>query len=188
MISEQEQLGRPETLLADGGYFSEANVMACTTANIEPLLATRRQPHHPFWRERFAAPPSAPANSTPVETMAWRLQTPQGKQLYGLRKQTPEPVFGIIKSVMGFHQFLLRGLDCVLGEWTVVSVALALPRSHRHPRRYRRWPGTTKRRHTMGGCGEVRDIDRVRRVHTGRADLRGTDHHGRAFRVDCFCI
>jgi hypothetical protein len=60
MISEQEQRGRPETLLADGGYFSEANVIASTTANIEPLIATRRQPHHPFWRERFAAPPSAP--------------------------------------------------------------------------------------------------------------------------------
>jgi hypothetical protein len=45
--------------------------------------------------------------------MAWRLRTPQGKQLYGLRKQTPERVFGIIKSVMGFRQFLLRGLDRV---------------------------------------------------------------------------
>jgi hypothetical protein len=59
-------------------------------------------------RERFAAPPPAPENPTPVEAMAWRLRTPQGKQLYGLRKQTPEPVFGIIKSVMGFRQFLLR--------------------------------------------------------------------------------
>src|SRR6202007_1964565 len=108
-----EQLGRPETLLADNGYFSEANVMACTAANIEPLIATGRQPHHPSWRERFAAPPPAPENPTPVEAMAWRLRTPQGKQLYSLRKQTPEPVFGIIKSVMGFRQFLLRGLDCV---------------------------------------------------------------------------
>jgi hypothetical protein len=51
-----EQLGRPETLLADNGYFSEANVMACAGANIEPLIATGRQPHHLSWRERFAAP------------------------------------------------------------------------------------------------------------------------------------
>ena len=108
-----QQLGRPETLLADSGYFSEANVMACTVANIESLIATGRQPHHLSWRERFAAPPPEPENPTPVEAMAWRLRTPQGKQLYGLRKQTPEPVFGIIKSVMGFRQFLLRGLDCV---------------------------------------------------------------------------
>ena len=90
--------------------------MACTAANIEPLIATGRQPHHPSWRERFAAPPPAPENPTPVEAMAWRLRTAQGKQLYGLRKQTPEPMFGIIKSVMGFRLFLLRGLDCVRGE------------------------------------------------------------------------
>ena len=55
--------------------------------------------------------------------MAWRLRTPQGKKLYGLRKQTPEPVFGIIKSVMGFRQFLLRGLDKVRGEWSLVTMA-----------------------------------------------------------------
>src|SRR5499433_2809867 len=125
-----EQFGRPETLLADNGYFSEANVMACTAANIEPLIATGRQPHHPSWRERFAAPPPAPENPTPVEAMAWRLRTPQGKQLYGLRKQTPEPVFGIIKSVMGFRQFLLRGLDCVRGEWSLVTMAWNIKRMH----------------------------------------------------------
>jgi hypothetical protein len=61
---------RPETLLADNGYFSEANVMACTAANIEPLIATGRPPHHPSWRERFTTPPPAPENSTPVEAMA----------------------------------------------------------------------------------------------------------------------
>ena len=72
--------------------------MQCAAAKIEPLIATGRQPHHPSWRERFAAPLPAPENPTPVEAIAWRLRTPQGKQLYGLRKQTPEPVFGIIKS------------------------------------------------------------------------------------------
>jgi hypothetical protein len=53
-----------------------------------------------------------------------------GKQLYGLRKQTPEPVFGIIKSVMGFRQFLLRGLDCVRGEWSLVTMAWNIKRMH----------------------------------------------------------
>src|SRR5262249_32619523 len=81
-----EPLGQPETLLADNGYFSEANVMACAAANIEPLIATGRQPHHPSWHERFAAPPPEPENPTSVEAMDWRLRTPQGKQLYGLRK------------------------------------------------------------------------------------------------------
>jgi len=123
-----EQLGRPDTLLADNGYFSEANVTRCAAANVEPLIATGRQPHHPSWRERFAAPPPAPENPTPVEAMAWRLRTPQGKQLYGLRKQTPEPVFGIIKWVMGFRQFLLRGLDRVRGEWSLVTMAWNIKR------------------------------------------------------------
>jgi hypothetical protein len=125
-----EQFGRPETLLADNGYFSEANVMQCAAAKIEPLIATGRQPHHPSWRERFAAPLPAPENSTPVEAMAWRLRTPQGKQLYGLRKQTPEPVFGIIKSVIGFRQFLLRGLDRVRGEWSLVTMAWNIKRMY----------------------------------------------------------
>jgi transposase len=125
-----EQLGRPETLLADNGYFSEANVIQCTAANLEPLIATGRQPHHPSWCERFAAAPPAPENPTPVEAMAWRLRTPQGKQLYGLRKQTPEPVFGIIKSVMGFRQFLLRGLDRVRGEWSLVTMSWNIKRMH----------------------------------------------------------
>ena len=60
--------------------------------------------------------------------MAWRLRTPQGKQLYDLRKQTPEPVFGIIKSVIGFRQFLLRGLDRVRGEWSLVTMAWNIKR------------------------------------------------------------
>jgi transposase len=118
-----EALGGVDTLLADSGYFSEANVAQCAAAAVEPLIAVGREPHHPSLRERFAAPPPEPENPTPVERMAWRLRTPQGKKLYGLRKQTPEPVFGIIKSVMGFRQFLLRGLDKVRGEWSLVTMA-----------------------------------------------------------------
>jgi hypothetical protein len=101
-----ERFGQVETLLADNGYFSEANVMVCVAPNVEPLIAAGRQPHHPSWRERFAAAPPTPENPTPVEMMAWRLRTPQGKERYGLRKQTPEPVFGIIKSVMGFRTII----------------------------------------------------------------------------------
>ena len=55
--------------------------------------------------------------------MRHRLATPEGKSLYGLRKQLPEPVFGIIKSAMGFRQFSLRGLDKVKGEWAIVTMA-----------------------------------------------------------------
>jgi len=123
-----EELGKVETLLGDNGYFSEANVKACKAAAIEPLLAMGRDPHHPSLSERFAAAPAAPENPTPVEAMAHRLQTPEGKKLYALRKHTPEPVFGIIKSVLGFRQFLLRGLDKVKGEWNLVIMAWNLKR------------------------------------------------------------
>jgi len=126
-----EALGRPETLLADNGYFSEANVTACAEAKIAPMIACARERHHPSWRERFASTP-APENlhetMTPLDIMRHRLATPEGKWLYAKRKQTPEPVFGIIKSVIGFRQFLLRGLDGAIGEWSLVTTAFNIKR------------------------------------------------------------
>jgi transposase len=123
-----EELGQAETLLADNGYFSAGNVAACEATGIEPMIAMGRQPHHPPLAERFADAPPAPENPTPVEAMAHRLKTPEGRKLYALRKQTPEPVFGIIKSVLGFRQFLLRGLDKVRGEWSLVTMAWNIKR------------------------------------------------------------
>ena len=117
------ELDKTDVLLADNGYFSEANVEACQAAGIVPLIALGREPHHPALAERFAAAPPAPENPTPLEAMTHRLHTPDGKKLYALRKHTPEPVFGIIKSVLGFRQFLLRGLDGVRGEWSLVTMA-----------------------------------------------------------------
>ena len=123
-----DALGQADTLLADSGYFSAANVDACAAAGIDPLIAAGRQSHHPPLDERFADPPPPPENPTPVQAMAHRLQTRAGRDLYALRKQTPEPVFGIIKSVMGFRQFMLRGLDKVRGEWSLVTMAWNLKR------------------------------------------------------------
>ena len=117
-----EELGEAEIVLADAGYFSEANA-ACAAAGIEPLIALGREDHHPSLSERFASAPAAPEKPTPVDVMAHRLQTPEGKTLYAKRKCMPEPVFGIIKSVLGFRQFLLRGLDNVRGEWSLVTMA-----------------------------------------------------------------
>ena len=116
------------TLLADHGYFSAANVTACRSAQIEPLIAAGRQPDHPSLSDRFAEPP-APENPTPVAAMLHRLATSEGKKLYALRKQIPEPVFGIMKSALGFRQFLLRGLDKVGGEWNLVIIAWNMKRS-----------------------------------------------------------
>src|SRR5271170_4270164 len=121
-------LGKADTLLADTGYFSAANVAACEAAGIDPLIAMGRQLHHPPLRERFADVPPPPENPTPVEAMAHRLKTVKGRDLYALRKQIPEPVFGIIKSVMGFRQFMLRGIDRVRGEWRLVTMAWNIKR------------------------------------------------------------
>jgi hypothetical protein len=117
------EIGKVKTMLADAGYFSEANVIACVAAGIEPLIALGRESHHPSLSERFADAPPAPQNPTPVEAMAHRLQSPEGKALYAKRKCTPEPVFGIIKSALGFSQFLLRGIENVRGEWSLVAMA-----------------------------------------------------------------
>jgi Transposase DDE domain len=123
-----DALGKAETLLADTGYFSAGNVTACMAAGIEPLIAMGRQPHHPPLSERFVQAPKAPQSPTPVQAMAHRLSTAQGRKLYALRKQIPEPVFGIVKSVMGFRQFMLRGLDQVRGEWNLVTMAWNMKR------------------------------------------------------------
>jgi Transposase DDE domain len=123
-----DALGKVGELLADNGYFSEGNVNACAAAGIEPVIAMGREAHHPSLGERFAEDPPAPENPTPVEAMRHRLQTKEGKKRYALRKQIPEPVFGIIKSVIGFRQFMLRGLNNVRGEWSLVTMAWNLKR------------------------------------------------------------
>jgi len=123
------ELGEVGELLADNGYFSESNVNACAAAGVDPVIAMGREAHHPPLEERFAGPPPAsPPDPTPLEAMGHRLKTPEGKKLYALRKHTPEPVFGIIKSVLGFRQFLLRGLDHVRGEWSLVTMARNMKR------------------------------------------------------------
>lgn len=123
-----EELGRVKHLLADTGYFSAANVESCVAAKIEPLLAAGRDKHHPHWEDRFTEPPPLAEPASAVERMKHRLKTRKGRARYALRKQTVEPVFGIIKSVMRFRQFLLRGLETVRGEWSLVTMAWNIKR------------------------------------------------------------
>lgn len=123
-----ESLGTVERLLADTGFCSGKNVAACEAEGIEPLMAVARDEHHADWRERFTEPDPLPADATPVARMAHRLKTKAGRAAYALRKQTVEPVFGIIKSVLGFRQFLRRGRDQVTGEWKLVCLAWNLKR------------------------------------------------------------
>ena len=128
LAAQTERLGKVTGLIADTGFCSETNITACETAGIAPLIAVAKEDHHPDWRERHSEPPPPPENATPLQTMAHRLKTKAGRALYALRKQTVEPVFGIIKSVMEFRQFSLRGLTKVTGEWTLVCLAWNLKR------------------------------------------------------------
>lgn len=117
------------SLLADTGYFSAANVEACAAANIEPLIALKREPHHQGVLTRFTEPDeSLPQDATPLQLMQHRMASLDGRKRYALRKQTVEPVFGIIKSVMGFRQFMLRGFTQVQGEWNLVAMAWNMKR------------------------------------------------------------
>lgn len=126
-----ETLGTVDSLLADAGYFSAANVEHCETATILPFLSAHRDKHHQSLKERFADPGPLPKGADAVTQMKHRLQTKEGRALYAKRKHTVEPVFGIIKAIMGFRQFLLRGLESVRGEWNLVCIAWNLKRLHR---------------------------------------------------------
>jgi hypothetical protein len=99
--------------------------------DIEPYIATGRIPHHPSWQSYFAQQPTLPpADASPKVHMAYKLQTEIGGAIYRLRKCTVEPVLGIIKDILGFRQFSLRGLWAAAGEWCLVCIAFNLKRLH----------------------------------------------------------
>jgi transposase/cell division protein ZapA (FtsZ GTPase activity inhibitor) len=125
------ELGTPAAAALDNGFFSEKNIAALEQRHIEPYIATGREPHHQSWQERFAAEPEPPAqDARPQIKMAYQLRTEIGQAIYRLRKCTVEPVIGIIKAVLGFRQFSLRGLDPADGEWALVCLAFNLKRLH----------------------------------------------------------
>lgn len=125
------EVGKPKAAALDNGYFSEANIQACQQRGIDPYIATGREPHHLDWHTFFEEQPQEPApEASPKVKMAYKLQTEIGQAIYRLRKCTVEPVIGIIKEVLGFRQFSLRGLEAVAGEWCLVCLAFNLKRMH----------------------------------------------------------
>ena len=114
----------------DTGYYREDHGIACAKADVVRYIACGREPHYPPLEERLAGAPQAPENPDPVSALRHRLKTTEGKAHYARRKSTVEPVFGIIKHVIGFRHFLLRGLKAVQGEWTLVCIAFNLKRLH----------------------------------------------------------
>ena len=125
-----EQLGQVKEIIADAGYFSQSNVEACENAGIDPLIAVGRDKHNHHLEERLSKPEPLAEDADSVTKMKHRLKTPEGKAIYGVRKSTVEPVFGIIKSVLGYRQFKRRGLENADAEWTLVSLAWNLKRLH----------------------------------------------------------
>lgn len=122
------ELGKPGNLVADTGYFSEANVNACSEQKITPLIAVSREEHHPDPMARFTEPAPLREDATETEKMRHLLLTMAGRALYAQRKCTVEPVFGIIKAILGFRQFSLRGLENVKSELNLVAMAWNLKR------------------------------------------------------------
>jgi transposase len=125
------ELGQPHKANLDTGYFSENNIVGLEARGIDPYIATGRSAHHQGWRAFFLDNPDPlPEDASVKEQMAYKLRTEIGKALYRLRKSTVEPVIGIIKEVLGFRQFSLRGLFAAGGEWTLVCLAYNLKRLH----------------------------------------------------------
>jgi transposase len=124
------------TILVDSGFYSEAAVQSVeykpdgTPSGVTVLAAVEKLSHHKTVADLLPQPePPAPGpEASTKERMAHRLKTANGKALYKLRKQTVEPVFGIIKEVMGFRRFSLRGRAKVALEWTLVCVSYNLKR------------------------------------------------------------
>ena len=124
-------IGIPAAAALDAGYAGPATVTACEKRGIEHYIATGRDPHHPSWQQRFAQLPDPPPEDARAQVrMAYKLRTALGKAIYGARKCTVEPVIGIIKQVLGFRQFSLRGVQAAAGEWCLVCLAFNLKRFH----------------------------------------------------------
>lgn len=124
------QLGKVNTIIADCGYYSESNVKDCEAKKIVPYIAIDRQSHNQSVWERFREPEPLPDNADAVARMKHRLKTAAGKAVYAIRKSTVEPAFGVIKAVMGFDRFSLRGCTAVSGEWDLVCIAWNIKRLH----------------------------------------------------------
>lgn len=133
VLATQDTIGLPKTVLADTGYASGPAVAVLQAHGVEPLVAIgRTQPQRPY-DFRPHSPPKTPRRITEPWRIQMRakLESDDAKAQYKKRKQTVEPVFGIIKSVMGFTRFRLRGLLNAATEWSLVALAYNCRRINR---------------------------------------------------------
>ena len=117
------------TAIADTGYFSENNIAGCEGRNISPIISTSREKHNSFLSHILNPEPIQDEPCiTPVEKMIRKLKSVEGKETYKKRKQIVEPVFGVIKEILGFRRFSLRGEAETDAEWSLVCSAYNLKR------------------------------------------------------------
>jgi len=124
-VVEQQSGQRPDEVLADSGYCSEKNLERLDSdhdreGRIHGYIATERQKHDEYKQPCPRGP--LPQGATRVDRMRRKLKTKAGKAVYAARKGIVEPVFGQIKQARGFRQFLLRGIDKVRGEWSLICL------------------------------------------------------------------
>ncbi len=126
------QIGKPSSLLADTGYVDADAMERLEKEGMELFVAVRRgdnqdQRHYDYRPASVLSKAKEEAHKPPKDPrlakMQEKLRTPEGREKYNKRKQTSEPVFGVIKAPMGFRQCLLRGIEKVSGEWSLVAVA-----------------------------------------------------------------
>jgi len=120
----------PEKVTADAGYWRPDVPEVCSQLGAEVYVATERRKH---WQRDEPLPPEPPSETEDArETMRRKLRTAEGRQIYSERKAIVEPVFGQIKEARGFRRFLLRGLDKVCGEWSLLCTTHNLLKLFRH--------------------------------------------------------
>lgn len=126
------QLGEIAYAVADTGYFSENNIEQCKGRGIRPIISTAREKHNSFLQKALSADNQVVVQAdTPAEKMQEIINSKEGAEVYKKRKQTVEPVFGIIKEVLGFRRFSLRGESNAANEWSLICTSYNLKRLFR---------------------------------------------------------
>lgn len=135
--SVPEQLGKPEAVLSDAGYVNADMIERVEKElGVEVFCSVHREDahserHYDYRPKKQSERPVRKVKDPRLLAMQAKLQTEEGKAIYGVRNHTVETAFGIIKSVMGFRGFMLRGLEKVAGEWELVCLSYNLKRLHR---------------------------------------------------------
>ena len=127
------QIGAPKKILADSGYVNIDAIESLENAGMEVYVPVNSESGNHERRYDFRPPkekkPKA-IRDPRLLAMQAKMQTDEARKLYAKRKQTVEPVFGIIKAVLGFRHFHLRGLEKVSTEWSLVTLAYNVKRLH----------------------------------------------------------